>query len=147
MAHRVPASHGKSMSRAGYVFGDIYDNFESSALDNTNAIPEAIADDVSMAIAYDILLGLDQVAVIDFYLSNTPINSTFQLIHSDNESRVPGPNESSNPASIYFAANLAVQGDSPAPIPEPATIVLMGIGIISFIGGKKFRILKRLFNT
>jgi hypothetical protein len=97
----------------GYVFGDIFDNFLVSALDNTNAVPAGLEDDVSMAMAWDNISGSD---VVSFLLSETAPVSGFYLSQTDPDS---------NDATIYFSSSVrGVQA------PEPATMLLLGSGLL-----------------
>ena len=54
-----------------FVFGDIFTNFENSALDNFNNVPVGSEDDVSMAMGWDFTLGIGETALITLSLSET----------------------------------------------------------------------------
>jgi MYXO-CTERM domain-containing protein len=104
----------------GYVFGDIYDNFLGSALDNSNAVPSSLADDVSMAMGWDFSLGASETATIDFVLSETQPTSGFYLTQTDPDSE----------ASIYMSSSLGISSGGPTPNPAPATLALMALGLL-----------------
>jgi len=85
----------------GYVFGDIYFNFEDSALDNENNVPDTAPEDVSMAMGWDFTLASDEIAVIQLSLSRDQPNSGFYLAHTD-------PDPPSDGATIYFQGLLSI---------------------------------------
>jgi hypothetical protein len=97
-----------------HVFGDIYTNFENSALDNSTAVSAGLEDDVSMALAWDFSLAAGEIASIDFILSDTVPTSGFYLTQTDPDSDV----------SIYFRSTLDISG--PTVVPLPATAWLFG---------------------
>ena len=121
------AGQSWEVDEPGWVFGDIYDNFEAGTLDNANEIPAGFEDDVSMAMGWDFSLGAKEFAVVDFFLSDTPPASGFHLSHTDPES-----NEGQG-ATIYFSSYLNTQS-----IPEPGTVLLLGLGMLSLLGIRRF---------
>ena len=48
------AASGWEIDEPGYVFGDVYQHLQAGALDNTNALPLGNADDVSLALSFNI---------------------------------------------------------------------------------------------
>lgn len=110
----------------GYVFGDIYDNFLNSALDGLNGVPVGFEDDVSMALAWSFDLLADQTAVISFLLSDSMPTGGFYLVQTDPDSQ----------ASIYFSSSLRIIDDS-GQIPEPATLGLLGLGLLGLWGARR----------
>ena len=129
-ANNPPSSAGQSweIDEPGFLFGDIYDNLLAGTLDNTNAIPAGSEDDVSMAIGWDFSLSAKEFAVVDFLLSDTPPPSGFHLSHTDH----PESNDGTG-ASIYFSSYLNTQS-----IPEPGTVLLLGLGMLSLLGIRRF---------
>ena len=116
----VPAA-GQSweIDEPGWVYGNIYDNFLAQALDNSNGVPGAGPDDVAMALAWDFILAADETGVVSFRVGTTAPASGFYLSLIDPESQ----------ASIYFSESLEIRGGGEAPVPEPATLLLMGSGL------------------
>ena len=53
----------------GYAFGDIYFNVLSGSLDNENAVPEGLENDVSLAIGWSFTLGENEYARIRWCLT------------------------------------------------------------------------------
>ena len=112
--------------------GDIYWNFEDSndvvgsQLDNFNAVPAGMENDVSMALGWDFVLAAGDTATVTFLLSQMMPASGFYLSHTDPDSD----------ATIYFSSSP----DSTV-IPEPTTLLLVGIGLAGLVGfgRKKFK--------
>jgi hypothetical protein len=100
--------------------GDIYFNLLNGELDNTNAVPENSADDVSMAIGWKFHLSADEVATIDFVLDEIMPDAGFYLTHADKDSG----------DAIFLSSTLTTIPAS-HPAPEPGTLILIGIGLIA----------------
>jgi hypothetical protein len=103
--------------------GDIFVNFQDSALDNgigTSVFGNTIfPDDVSMAMGWDFSLASGNMAFIELILSELEPTSGFFLSHSDPDSN----------ATIYLSSTLTVTA-----IPVPAAVWLFGSGLLGLIG-------------
>ena len=113
-AGSAAAGQSWEIDEPGWVFGDIYDNFEMSSLDNTNGVPAALADDVSMALAWDFILSPLESSLVSFTVSDAAPGSGFYLMQTDPDSQY----------SLYFTSSLAIRT-----VPEPATVFLLGVGL------------------
>ena len=122
----VAAGQSWEIDEPGYVFGDIFDNFWFSELDNSNNVPSGSEDDVSMAMGWDFTLALDEIATISLSLTELMPSGGFYLTHSD-----PDSNE-----NIYLSSSLTI-----APIPEPSILYLFGAGLAGMFMSRR-RVLK-----
>jgi hypothetical protein len=101
--------------------GDIFWNFKDSnyvvgsQLDNFNAVPAGMENDVSMALGWDFVLAAGETATIAFLISETMPESGFYLSHTDPDSA----------ASIYFSSTKVV--------PIPSSLLLLVTGSLSIL--------------
>jgi hypothetical protein len=125
----LTAGQSWEIDEPGYVFGDVYDNVQQGALDNSNSVPAGWEDDVSFALGWDFSLADGESATIDLVMSHTLPATAAYLQHFDPDSL----------ESVFFSSSLTVQNaSSPAPVPEPATIVLLGTGLAGiFTAGRR----------
>ncbi len=97
----------------GFVFGDIYDNFALSSLDNSIGVLSGSPDDVSMALAWNFTLGADEAATIQFLVSETaPSGFYIGQVDPDSGSR------------IYFSTNLNISPTGGGVVPEPSSLLI-----------------------
>lgn len=132
----LTAGQSWEIDEPGYVFGDIYANVLQGTLDNGNGVPAGWEDDVSLALGWDFSLADGDSATIDLVLSHTLPTMAAYLQHFDPDSL----------ESVFFSSSLTVQdASSPAPVPEPATIVLLGTGLagICTAGRRRLSISRR----
>lgn len=96
----LAAGQSWEIDEPGFSFGDIYTNFTGGALDNSNAVPSGLEDDVSMALMWNFSLTSAKTALLRFHVSTTAPNSGFYLTQTDPDSQ----------ASIYFSSSLTTRG-------------------------------------
>jgi hypothetical protein len=124
------AAAGQSweIDEPGYVYGDIYENFKAGALDNSNGVPSSAPDDVSMALGWNFILALDgtETATITF-VASTIAPSGFYLKQFDPDSK----------ASIFLSSTLDIEGGGTPQVPEPGTLMLLGLGLLGIVGVRR----------
>lgn len=124
------AAAGQSweIDEPGFIDGDIYENFQASALDNgigTSIYGDTFfPDDVSMAMGWDFTLAAGETGFISLMLSDFMPASGFFLTQSDLNSN----------DNIYLASSLSIKSTTAVPAPPIVWLLGSGIGIIGLIG-------------
>ena len=115
----APAGLTWEIDEPGYVFGDIFNNVMNGSLDNTNGVPSATPDDVSVAIGWNFNLAAGESAVMTLNVGTSkPAGFSIQQTDPD------------TPVDIYLSSGLKINGGGQPPvIPEPSTMVLLGGGL------------------
>lgn len=113
------AGQSWEIDEPGYVFGDIFANFSAGSLDNS--VGTNNPDDVSMALAWDFTLGAGETATLTFIIGNVDPGG-FRLRQEDPDSSY----------SLYAKSQLQITGGGggTAEVPEPATLLLLGGGLL-----------------
>lgn len=111
-----------------YFFGDIIDNVLIGMLDNSNAIPSGLEEDVGLALGWDFELLAGQTATIDFVFTDALPSTGFYLNQYDSDSDF----------SLYFYSTLNISGGAVTHVPvttvdEPSALLLAlagGLGML-----------------
>ncbi len=103
-----------------------YDAWDDHFLTNMN---DLISDDISWAMGWDFFLTAGETATISLILGRDIPTSGFYLSQTDPYSKDQDGNVV--PETIYFSSSLEI---GPTPVPEPSTLVLLGAGLLAFLG-------------
>ena len=107
----------------GFLFGDIFDNLLAGTLDNTNAFDSAPADDVSLALGFDIgTLAESESIIATFEISSTPNSGLRQ-------------NDPDSGGEFFFGGSA---WKKIVEIPAPGTLALLMLGLF-FINSRTMR--------
>jgi hypothetical protein len=130
------AGQSYEIDEPGFVFGDIFDNFNDNTLDNTNALA-GTPEDVSMALGYNFTLAALETAAVQFFVATTNgAAGAFFIRHFDPDSILAPSSE--GPDELFFWSTLSITGgviEPPPPpptgVPEPSTLALLAAGLLS----------------
>jgi len=109
----------------GYLFGDIYDNLKTGNLDDSNNVPLTWADDVSLALGFD----------ISDWLAGDTIIATFNI----SEMLEAGQSglaqfDLATQDKLYFSGNVQMESAS---VPEPNSLILFCAGLLGLLMTRK----------
>ncbi|MSV28091.1 MAG: PEP-CTERM sorting domain-containing protein [Bryobacterales bacterium] len=122
----APAGLRWEIDEPGYVFGNIFAHVISGPLDNTNGVPAGSPDDVSLALAWNFVLGAGQTGHVHFLVDSVAPAAGFYLTQTDPDSG----------SSIFLSGGLEIEGGA---APEPASYVLLLTGIVGIALGRRYR--------
>jgi hypothetical protein len=110
----------------GFVFGDIYTNLLAGAFDNTNNLPGA--EDVSVGLGWNFLLGAGETALISLLVSTVAPAAGFFITHMDPTG-----------TALYYSTSLAITGGPPSQVPESGSLVVLALGLVMLVASRRWR--------
>lgn len=125
----LAAGQSWEIDEPGYSFGNIYTNVLNGSLDNSNGLSGP--EDVSWALGWNFALADGETALISMMITDQAPVAGFYLSQLDPDSN----------KTLYLASTIAIHGGG-APVPEPATLLLLGSGMVGLFGFGRKRLLK-----
>jgi len=117
--------------------GTIFTNTSTNALDNQNHVPGTVSNalnncgangggavnpncnnDVSLAMGFNFILGANEFALITITTSTGAPGGGFALRQQDPDT----------PSALYLTGTLSFQEGGTTPVPEPGSLLLLGMG-------------------
>jgi hypothetical protein len=102
----------------GYQSGNLFTNFVSGRLDNSNTVPSTARNDVAMALGWNFTLSPNQRGLVRMIVGETVPSTGFYLVQSDPDSQ----------RSIYFSSTLEISsGDTEPPLISCASNIVTAV--------------------
>lgn len=116
------AGQSFEIDEPGFVFGDIYANFQGGALDNSNAL-DGIQEDTAMALGLDLVLAGNERALVTFFTGLDRPEVPFFLAQIDEDG-----------TAVYFWTSALIEA-----APEPGSLPLFGLGLAGLAAVRRRR--------
>lgn len=116
------AGQSFEIDEPGFVFGDIYANFQGGALDDSNAL-DGIQEDTAMALGLDLVLAGNERALVTFFTGLDRPEVPFFLAQIDEDG-----------TAVYFWSSALIEA-----APEPGSLPLFGLGLAGLAAVRRRR--------
>ena len=103
-----------------HVPGQLDNYFFDCGANGVGSVNSSCNNDVALALGFNYIIPFGDQAVLTFTISNTAPVSGFYI------SQTKPQDGDNDPETVYFSGNVVT---SQAPVPEPATLLLLGTGM------------------